>query len=180
MPLHRGAHTYGSPLVAGSMNEIYVGKYCSLADTAMFDGGLQHNTRFATTYPLWKIGCPENRDGMCKGDIHIGNDVWIGDGALIMSGVTIGDGAVVGARAMVTKHVPPYMVVGGIPAIWRKRRFPNPGLPNRIGYLSETPSAIEQRLLTLKWWDFPDDRVRELAPLMLSEDIEAFLKAAGG
>ncbi len=180
MPLIRGAHTYGSPLIHGNENTIHVGKYTSLSDTAAFDGGIQHNSRFATTFPLWKLGVPVNRAGSCKGDIFVGNDVWIGDGALIMSGVTIGDGAIVGARAVVTKDVPAYMVVGGIPARWLKRRFPdNPDRNrNRIGWLSEFPSAIESRLLAIKWWDWPDDKVREFAPLMLSEDIETFLKAA--
>lgn len=175
MPLHRGAHTYGSPLVAGNMNEIYVGKYCSIADTVMFDGGLQHNTQFATTYPLWKLGCAENRSGMCKGDTHVGSDVWIGDGAIIMSGVTIGDGAVVGARAVVTKSIGPYEVWGGVPARPLYWRFCEPVYKQK-GY-QKRPEFLD-RLLAIKWWDWPEDKVREFAPLMLSEDIETFLKAA--
>ena len=59
-----------------------------------------------------------------KGDIVIGNDVWIGYEAVILAGVTIGDGAIIGARAVVTKDVPPYTVVGGVPARQIKRRFP--------------------------------------------------------
>lgn len=81
-----------------------------------------------------------------KGDIVIGNDVWIGYEAVILAGVTIGDGAVIGARAVVTKDVAPYTVVGGVPARPIKKRF----LDGTI-----------QRLLELRWWDWPEERIRE-------------------
>lgn len=76
----------------------------------------------------------------------IGNDVWIGYEAVILSGVTIGDGAVVGARAVVTKDVPPYTIVGGVPASKIRRRFSD-----------ETIS----RLLDLKWWEWPTERIAQ-------------------
>lgn len=79
-----------------------------------------------------------------KGDIVIGNDVWIGYEAVILAGVTIGDGAIIGARAVVTKDVPPYTVVGGVPARQIKRRF---------------PEQILNELLKLKWWDWDEDRI---------------------
>lgn len=81
-----------------------------------------------------------------KGDIVIGNDVWIGYEAVILAGVTIGDGAVIGARAVVTKDVAPYTVVGGVPARPVKKRFSD---------------GTIQRLLELRWWDWPKERIRE-------------------
>ena len=81
-----------------------------------------------------------------KGDIVIGNDVWIGYEAVILAGVTVGDGAVIGARAVVTKDVPPYTIVGGVPAKQIRKRFPK-----------ETISG----LLALKWWDWPKERIAQ-------------------
>lgn len=80
-----------------------------------------------------------------KGDIVIGNDVWIGYDAVIMAGVTIGDGAIVGARAVVTRDVEPYSIVGGVPAREIRKRF--------------APDVIS-RLLELQWWDWPVDKIR--------------------
>ena len=85
-----------------------------------------------------------------KGDIVIGNDVWIGYEAVIMAGVTIGDGAIIGTRAVVTKDVPPYTIVGGVPAKEIRKRF------------SEEMIA---HLLNAKWWDWPIERI--------SQNIEA-------
>lgn len=76
----------------------------------------------------------------------IGNDVWIGYEAVVMAGVTIGDGAVIGTRAVVTKDVPAYTIVGGIPAKTIRKRFPD-----------ETIDA----LLALKWWDWPEEKIAE-------------------
>lgn len=79
-----------------------------------------------------------------KGDIVVGNDVWIGYEAVILAGVTIGDGAVIGARAVVTGDVPPYTIVGGVPARPIRKRFSE-----------ETISA----LLALRWWDWPREQI---------------------
>ena len=80
-----------------------------------------------------------------KGDIVIGNDVWIGYEAVIMVGVTIGDGAVIGARAVVTKDVPPYTIVGGVPAKPIRRRF---------------PEDVISDLLKIRWWDWPEEKIQ--------------------
>ena len=80
-----------------------------------------------------------------KGDIVIGNDVWIGYEAVIMAGVTIGDGAVIGARAVVTKDVPPYTIVGGVPAKPIRRRF---------------PEDVISDLLKIRWWDWPEEKIQ--------------------
>ena len=165
MPMIMDPTSYGSPIIAGDMNTIRIGKYCSIANSAMFDGGCQHNTKFVTTFPLWLHGAPENRKGQCRGDITVGNDCWIGDGAFIMSGVTIGDGAVIGARSIINKNVGPYQVLGGAPGLIKKWRF--------------NQEQIE-RLLQIKWWDWPQERILANAHLLLSENIEAFLEANEG
>lgn len=79
-----------------------------------------------------------------KGDIVVGNDVWIGYEAVILAGVTIGDGAIIGARAVVTKDVPPYTIVGGVPAKQIRKRF--------------NEETIDT-LLKLKWWDWSKERI---------------------
>ncbi len=161
MALLKHPSTYGTPTVHGSMNTVYIGKYCSIADSVEFDGGLQHNPLFVTTYPLWKLGAAENRSGMCKGDIHIENDVWIGKNALIMSGLRIGSGAIVGAHAVVTKDVAPYTVVGGVPAKVLRKRF-----------TEEQVSA----LLDIAWWDWSESRILQNANLLLSPHIDRFIR----
>ena len=95
-----------------------------------------------------------------KGDIVIGNDVWIGYEAVIMAGVTIGDGAVIGTRAVVTKDVPPYTIVGGVPARQIRKRFSE----DKIEYL-----------LNLKWWDWPIEKISQNIEFIKSADLTAFL-----
>lgn len=77
---------------------------------------------------------------------HIGNDVWIGTRAIIMDGVTIGDGAIVAAGAVVTKDIPPYAIVGGVPAKIIRYRFSD---------------DIIDKLLTLKWWEMTDEEITQ-------------------
>ena len=114
-----------------------------------------------TTYPFnqlfkdefgWLKGHPAT-----KGDIRIGNDVWIGEDAKILSGVTIGDGAVIGANSLVTKNVPPYAVVGGVPAKIIKYRF---------------PENVISRLLQIKWWDWDYAYLYFAVPLLLNENFD--------
>ncbi|OWK41030.1 Acetyltransferase [Fimbriiglobus ruber] len=95
-----------------------------------------------------------------KGDITVGNDVWIGAFAIVLSGVTIGDGAVVGAAAVVAKDVPPYAVVVGNPARVVKHRF--------------DPDMVAQ-LLAIRWWDWPEDRVKTAADLIWSDRVAEFV-----
>lgn len=96
-----------------------------------------------------------------KGDIVIGNDVWIGYEAVIMAGVTIGDGAIIGTRAVVTKDVPPYTIVGGVPARQIRKRFSE----DMIAYL-----------LALKWWDWPIEKISENIEFIKSADLEKLKK----
>ena len=100
-------------------------------------------------------------DDSGSGDILIGNDVWIGYEAVILSGVAIGDGAIVAARSVVTKDVPPYTIVGGVPAKPIRRRFDQ-----------ETIDA----LLELRWWDWPLERLSGSLRAIQAGDLEALRK----
>ena len=133
-------------------DRLIIGKFCSIACGAKFlFNSANHTLSSLSTYPfplffeewgLEKRNVAESWDN--KGDIVLGNDVWIGYEAVIMAGVTIGDGAIIGARAVVTKDVPPYTVAGGIPAKPIKKRYPE-----------ETIAALSE----LKWWDWPEERI---------------------
>lgn len=96
-----------------------------------------------------------------RGHIIIGNDVWIGYEAIVLSGVTIGDGAIIGARVVVTKDVPPYTIVGGVPGKAIKKRF------------NETTI---KKLLRLKWWDWSDEMIAQNIQAIKSGNIEALEK----
>lgn len=135
-------------------DRLIIGKFCSIACGAKFlFNSANHTLSSLSTYPfplffeewgLEKRNVAESWDN--KGNIVLGNDVWIGYEAVIMAGVTIGDGAIIGARAVVTKDVPPYTVAGGIPAKPIKKRYPE-----------ETIAALSE----LKWWDWPENRIAQ-------------------
>ena len=91
-----------------------------------------------------------------KGDIVIGNDVWIGYEAVILSGVTIGDGAIIGTRAVVTKDVPPYTIVGGVPAKPIRKRFDE-----------QTIKTLEE----ISWWNWDDEKIRQSIQAIQNGDI---------
>ena len=95
-----------------------------------------------------------------KGDIVIGNDVWIGYEAVIMAGVHIGDGAIIAARAVVTKDVPPYTIVGGTPAKEIRKRF---------------DADVIQQLLMLKWWNWSTDKIRQCLPYIAEGKMNELL-----
>lgn len=166
-PLSMGKGSYGQPQVLGFGEGAcaIVGKYCSIADGVIFMTGGEHRVDWVTTYPfsaLWpNVAGHIQGHPKTKGNIVIGNDVWIGMNALILSGVTIGDGAVIGAGALVAKDVPPYAIVGGNPAKLIRYRF--------------DPQTIK-KLLVIAWWDWTDDEIIKAMPLMLSNDISAFVK----
>ena len=133
-------------------DRVKIGKFCSVACGAkfLFTSG-NHSLRSLSTYTFpifyeqWGLDPKNIRDAWDnKGDIVIGNDVWIGYEAVILSGVTVGDGAIIGTRAVVTKDVPPYTIVGGVPARPIRRRFD----PQTIARLEE-----------LRWWDWEEERI---------------------
>ena len=166
--LHIGDYTYGRPLVmryAGNRARITIGKFSSIADgVRIFQGG-NHPTEYVSTYPFRIAFSLPGRfhDGIpaTRGDVCIGNDVWLCHGCTIMSGVAIGDGAVVAVKAVVTKDVPPYAIVGGVPAHVLRYRFS----PEQIG-----------ALLRIRWWDWPREKVLANVSLLSSPDVDEFIR----
>jgi acetyltransferase-like isoleucine patch superfamily enzyme len=168
-----GDYSYGRPKVRfpESGAKLSIGRYCSIADGVEILLGGNHRTDFVTTYPFWAMPdvWPEAAGGEAfhgtKGDVVIGHDVWLGSQCMILSGVTIGTGAVVAARAVVTRDVPPYAIVGGNPAKVIRMRF---------------DAGTVERLLASRWWDLPRERVARLIPLLQGADVERFLQAVEG
>lgn len=146
-------------------DRLLIGRFCSIACGVKFlFTSANHTLKSLSTYPFpiffeeWGLDVENITTAWDnKGDIVIGNDVWIGYEAVIFSGVTIGDGAVIGARAVVTKDVPPYTIVGGVPAKVIRRRFPDETIP---------------RLLDLKWWNWPEERIAQNIEAIQAGNIE--------
>jgi virginiamycin A acetyltransferase len=164
-----GEWTYGFPLVKDWQQNttLTIGRYCSIAENVTILLGGEHKPDWLTTFPFGELlntpPSDEHKIGASKGDVTIGNDVWIGMYSIILSGVTIADGAIVAAGSVVTKNVPPYAVVGGNPAKLIRFRFPD-----------ETIS----RMLEIAWWNWPHQKVLEAAPLLLSDKLEGFFEYA--
>lgn len=121
-----GKYTYGDIRVLDHNLEhtLKIGNYCSIAPNVLFIIGDDHRTDLISTYPFKvQIEHSQLREAISKGDIIVQDDVWIGYGSTILSGVTIGQGSVVAARSVVTQDVPPYAIVGGVPAKVIKYRF---------------------------------------------------------
>lgn len=121
-----GNKTYGNifALIHNENGILNIGNYCSIAQQVAFIVASEHSLNTITTYPFKvKILGLKNGEASFKGDIVVRDDVWIGYGSTILSGVTIGQGAVVAAGSVVTKNVPPYAIVGGVPAKVIKYRF---------------------------------------------------------
>ena len=151
---------------AVNREKLVIGKFCSIACGAKFlFNSANHALGSLSTYPFpiffeeWGLPVEDiPRSWDHKGDIVVGNDVWIGDEAVVLAGVTIGDGAVVGARAVVTRDVPPYTIVGGVPAKPIRRRF---------------DGGVIERLSALRWWDWPVERIAANLEAIQSGDIDA-------
>ena len=147
-------------------DRLQIGKFCSIACGAKFlFTSANHTLKSLSTYPFpiffeeWGLDVSNITEAWDnKGDIVIGNDVWIGFEAVILAGVTIGDGAIIGARAVVTKDVPPYTIVGGVPARPIRKRF------------SDEDIAA---LLALKWWDLPPAQILERIKYIQSGNLAA-------
>lgn len=133
-------------------DKLKIGKFCSIACGIKFlFNSANHALDSLSTYPFplffeeWNLEKEKVTDAWDnRGDIVIGNDVWIGYEAVILSGVTIGDGAIIGTRAVVTKDVPPYTIVGGVPAKPIRKRF---------------DEKVIEELLKIKWWDWTEEKI---------------------
>jgi chloramphenicol O-acetyltransferase type B len=145
------------------VDRLIVGAFCSIGSGAAFImcGNQGHRNDWASTFPFAYYPDTPAFAGAADaylpaGDTIIGNDVWIGSEAIIMPGITIGHGAVIGTRALVTKDVEPYTIIGGNPAKPIRKRFDD---------------AQIAMLLELAWWDWPVERLTEAMPLLTSADI---------
>lgn len=142
-----GKYTYGKPIIVSFRKEdrLTIGKFCSIADDVVIVLSGEHRYDRVSTFPLRsRFIYKKERDTYSKGPVVIGNDVWIGSRAIILSGVRIGDGAVIGAGAVVTKNVPPYAIVGGVPAKILKYRFSNEQI---------------RKLLKIAWWNWDIEKI---------------------
>lgn len=164
-----GGFSYGKPHVTdwGEGAVLKIGKYCAFGAGVHVLLGGNHRTDWISTYPFNVID-PEfswvaSGHPTTKGNVEIGNDVWIGQQVLILSGVKIGDGACIGAQAVVAKDVPPYAIVVGNPGSVVRKRF--------------TDTEIES-LLRIEWWKWDEARVRKAVPLLASANISKFLELA--
>lgn len=149
-----------------NIDRLIIGKFCSIASGVKFmmGGNQGHDYRMISSYPLdifdddfdhYKKNPPKAYQ--TKGDTVIGNDVWLGAECLIMPGIHIADGAVIAARAVVTKNVGPYEIWGGNPAKLLKKRFNDQDI---------------DKLLALKWWDWPMEKLKLNLNYLRSYDVE--------
>lgn len=146
-------------------DKLIIGKFCMIASNATFImNGANHLTDAITSYPFAIFGqdwanAMGNKTYPQKGDIVIGNDVWIGYNATILAGVTIGHGAIIAANATVTKDVEPYSIVGGNPAQLIRKRFPDKTIA---------------KLLELAWWDWDLEKITKNVQHLTGNDPLAF------
>ncbi len=155
------------------LSKCLIGRFCSISFDVQRIAGMHPSSTYVSTFPsFFSVNHPivdsyvnsqkfQEYKNVAGSDLSIliGNDVWIGAGVKILDGVTIGDGAIVAAGAVVTKDIPPYAIVGGVPAKLIRYRF--------------TQQQIE-KLLEMKWWDKDLEWIKSHAEQF--EDIEEFLK----
>ena len=150
-------------------DKLIIGKFCSIACGAKFlFTSANHTQTSLSTYPFpiffeeWGLDVQNITSAWDnKGDIVIGNDVWIGYETVILSGVTIGDSAIIGSRAVVTKDVPPYTIVGGVPAKTIRKRFSDDDI---------------EALQKMKWWDWPIEQIQAHISEIQTAKIEELKK----
>jgi phosphonate metabolism protein (transferase hexapeptide repeat family) len=166
-----GDYTY----VERHVEAIYcsIGKFCAIAAQARLNA-LSHPVERVSQHKItyrpneYFLGAKVDKEFRAKRAsawVRIGHDAWIGHGAVILPGLTIGDGAVVGANAVVTKDVPPYAIVAGVPARFLRWRF---------------APDVAARIAKLAWWDWPHDRLAQAIADMQALSAEDFLGEYGG
>lgn len=146
------------------VDRLIIGSFCSIGSGAAFimAGNQGHRHDWISSFPFyWMAEVPAFAGAANgyrpSGDTVIGNDVWIGSEAVIMPGVKVGDGAVIGTRALVTRDVEPYTIVGGNPARPIRKRFDDRQIAE---------------LLEMRWWEWGEDALHGAMPLLTSGDVE--------
>ena len=157
----------------GLLAKLTIGKFCQIAQgTTFMLSDSNHQMNGFSTYPFFVFGrhnekCPEWKNYELKlpekRDTVVGNDVWFGHESMIMPGVQIGDGAIIASRAVVTKDVKPYTIVGGNPAKMIKQRF------------SDDTIA---KLLEIRWWNWDFDKITRNVAAIVGADIGALSSAS--
>lgn len=165
-----GRYTFGTERITIMYPDanLVIGSFCSIGQNIRIYLGGNHGTSWCSVYPFGHINqavFPYHGRGhpSTNGPVIIKNDVWIGDSCTIMSGSQIGDGAVVANNSHVVTSIPPYAIYGGNPAKLIRYRF--------------SPEVIA-RLLAVRWWNWPDEKINKYLPLLSGPDIEAFLDSA--
>ncbi|TXH01229.1 MAG: CatB-related O-acetyltransferase [Rhodocyclaceae bacterium] len=163
-----GTGSYGLPTVHDWQEgaDLSIGAYCSIANNVQIFLGGHHHTEWVTTYPFAAM-LPNTYNlppsGFSRGDVIVGNDVWLCSDVIILSGVTIGSGEVVAAGAVVTSDVEPYSVVAGNPASHVRWRF---------------DETTRKTLLQISWWSWPVEEVANIAQLLSSSDPSGLINYA--
>jgi acetyltransferase-like isoleucine patch superfamily enzyme len=164
---HLGRHSYIAfnqmTIMFPEAGDVTIGNFCSIAEDCVLLLSGEHNTKNISTFPFdLKLGWEAtNHTSFGRGNITIGNDVWLGKGVKILSGVTIGDGAVVGAYTMVRRNINPYEIWIGNPAMLAKKRF----------------NDFEIKwLMKMKWWDWPDELIKEASAILTNNDVSKLVK----
>jgi len=146
-------------------DRLVIGSFCSIGSGAAFimAGNQGHRHDWISTFPFfWMSEVPAFAGALNgyqpSGDTTIGNDVWIGSEAIVMPGIKVGDGAIIGTRALVTRDVEPYTIVGGNPAKPIRKRF---------------DEARIAKLLEMRWWNWSDEELRPAMSILTSGDVEA-------
>ena len=147
-------------------DKLIIGKFCSIASgTTFIMGPANHRISSVTTYPFavfggaWAACAPPHLSQLpFKGDIVVGNDVWLGRNSVVLPGSRIGDGAIVAAHSVVSGVVEPYTLVGGNPARKIRRRF---------------DEELTELLLAARWWDADPEELLHWIPILCSPDLEA-------
>jgi acetyltransferase-like isoleucine patch superfamily enzyme len=160
-----GIGSYGLPKIHDwdEGATLHIGAYCSIAMNVQIFLGGHHHSDWVTTYPFSTM-LPEVEGiepaSFSRGDVEIGNDVWLCSGCVVLSGVKIGDGAIVSAGAVVTRDVEPYSIVAGNPARHVRWRF---------------DESIRAALLAMAWWQWPTEELSKIAPLLCSNNIDELI-----
>ncbi len=165
-----GNFSYGvlDVFATNNTNKLKIGNFCSIADYVRFLLSADHPSNLVSTYPFKARIIDGSAEALSKGDIVIADDVWIGSNSIILSGVCLGQGSIVAAGSVVTKDVPPYAIVGGVPAKVIKYRF---------------DEKIIKKLLSLDYSKLTAEMVKENQELFYSplteENIDKFIELFG-